>query len=153
MTIGTVSTGIARATETALTAQSNKQSAKATMQLGQYNAALLENEANQLQEASRKNIIRMRKNAREELNVAELDAAKNNIMRTGSVIEREMTLATKLESAIQDQAYQSLQQVNSLRNQAAKQKWEAQLQAQQLKQNAKRSLFSGLTQSVSSFFK
>ncbi len=153
MTIGTVSTGIARATETTLTAQSNKQSAKATMQLGQYNAALLENEANQLQEASRENIIRMRKNAREELNVAELDAAKNNIMRTGSGIEREMTLATKLESAIQDQAYQSLQQVNSLRNQAAKQKWEAQLQAQQLKQNAKRSLFSGLTQSVSSFFK
>lgn len=84
------------------------------------------------------------RNAQGQLAQARVDAAASNLAEDGSTYKREVDLATRLQDEITNNANATLQQANTLQQQAAYNAWDTRNAAKRSKMQALGSVVSGV---------
>ena len=133
----------------AMASQAGRQSARATEQAGEYNAAMLERKAASTLDEMRENNVRGRKNARQTMGNVRLESAGANLISDGSVALREQSVADRLEAEILDQERKLLMEADDLNSNAKMTRWESKVRANTQRMGAKGTLLSGFGDSMS----
>lgn len=124
--------------------QAFKAQAQATGMVGEAQARLMENQASLNDAIAMDNDRMRRRNARNELSAVRVDNAASNLMSDGTGLSREIDMATRLEREINTQTDAALRQGHNLRSQAAYTRWDAGIQAQNLRRQAHGNKMSAL---------
>lgn len=117
--------------------QQSKQLKKAAAQ----QQAIANNQADSITNTALDNHRRAQKNARMRMAAAKADAAASNISPGGSVLKREIDMATRLEDEINNATSGALAEANTTRTQGAFDAWNTRTQAKAAKN---RSLAAGI---------
>lgn len=127
-----------------------KAQAHATGLAGEAQARILESQAARGKVIAMENDRMQRRNARSELSAVRADNAASNLLSDGTGFTRELDMATRLEHEINSQTDAALRQSSDLSNQAAYTRWDAGVQAQNLRRKARGSNLSALGNLVGS---
>lgn len=117
-------------------AQAYKAQANATGKAGEAQAQIMQQQAALSDAVAMDNDHMRRRNARNELSAVRVDNAASNLLSDGTGLSREIDMATRLEHEINSQTDAALRQGHDLRTQAAYTRWDAGVQAQNLRRQA-----------------
>lgn len=135
--IGAVALAAGKAIEAHGARQQSKELSKAAAQ----QQAIADNQADAITNTALENHRRNQKNARARMAAAKADAASSNVLSTGTILQRELDMATRLEDEINNSTNAALAEANTTRTQGTLTSWNTRMQAKAAKN---RSLAAGI---------
>ena len=136
-----VITAVAMAAGKAIEAHGERQQSKQLQIAAKQQQELADNQADTITNTALDNHRRAQKNARMRMAAAKADASASNLLPTGSILRREVDMATRLEDEINNATAGALAEANNTRTQGSLTAWNTSMQAKAAKN---RSMAAGI---------
>ena len=135
-----IATGISNINDAALA----RSSAKSVLMQSGANAKLMKNKAESTLDTALHLSHQIRRDGNREISSQRARVGAANVASSGSAMETELDMATRLEQSIKDNAHKAMEENRQLEYQANMEIWKGDVESKQLKRKARMGVVTGI---------